>query len=41
MCKTETDSEIENGLVVAKGALGEGWIGSLGLAHAKYYIKNG
>ena len=31
--------DIENRLVVAKGeGMGEGWIGSLGLADAKYYI---
>ena len=37
--KTETDSDIENRLVVAKGkGVGEGWSGSLGLADANYYI---
>ena len=37
--KTETDSHIENKLVVAKvGGWGEGWTGSLGLADANYYI---
>ena len=33
--KTETDSDMENRPVVAKGAgVGEGWIGSLGRADA-------
>ena len=32
--ETETDSDIENRLVVAKVGVGEGWIGSLGLADA-------
>ena len=36
--KTETDSDIENRLVVA---MGEGWTGSLGLVHANYYIQSG
>ena len=37
--KTETDSDIENKLVVAKGrGEGEGWSGSLGLVDANYYI---
>ena len=41
--ETETDSQTENRLVVAKeeGVCGEGWIGSLGLADANYYIYDG
>ena len=31
-------TDIENRLVVAKRKTGEGWIGSLGLADANYYI---
>ena len=38
--ETETDSDIENRLAVAKGWGGGGWSGSLGLAEAKYYIQN-
>ena len=35
-------TDIENRLVVIKGErVGEGWIGSLGLADANYYIENG
>ena len=36
--ETETDSDIENKLMVAKG---EGRIGSSGLADANQYIQNG
>ena len=37
--KTETDSDMENRLVVAKGeGVREGWSGSLGLRDANYYI---
>ena len=37
--KIETNSQIENGLVVAKGEeSGEGRIGSLGLSDENYYI---
>ena len=39
--ETETDSDTENTLVVAKGGGREGWIGRLGLTDAKYYIYNG
>ena len=35
---TETNSDIENRLVFAKGGVGEGWTGSLGLADANYYV---
>ena len=37
--RTDTDSDMEKRLVVAKGE-GEGvkWMGSLGLADANYYI---
>ena len=37
----ETDSDVENRLVVAKGErqAGEGWIGSLSLADANYYVQ--
>ena len=36
--KTETDSQTENRLVVAKGrGVGEDWIGNLGLADANDY----
>ena len=35
ICEMEIESDIENRLVVAKG---EGWIGSLGLADANWYI---
>ena len=39
ICKTETDSDIENRLVVAKGEeKGVGCTGSWGLVAAKYYI---
>ena len=39
--KTEIDSQTEIRLVVAKGEeKGEGWIGSLGLVDANYYIQN-
>ena len=40
--ETETDYDIENRFVVAKGedGWGEGWIGSLELANANYYIEN-
>ena len=31
-------TDIGNRLVVAKGKTGEGWVGSLGLADANYYI---
>ena len=35
----ETESDTENRLVVAKGEwVGEGWIGSFGLADANHYI---
>ena len=36
----QKQTHIENSLVVAKGkgVVGEGWIGSLGLADANYYI---
>ena len=35
--ETETDSQTENKLVVAMGeSVGEGWVGSLGLAHGNY-----
>ena len=39
----EAETGIEDRLVVAKGegALGEGWIASLGLVDTNYYIKNG
>ena len=37
--ETETDTHTDNRLVVAKGeGMGEGRIGSLGLADANYYI---
>ena len=40
--ESENESHIENRLVVAKGgwggAVGEGWLGGLGLADANYYI---
>ena len=39
--RTETDSQTQrtNRLVVARaGGVGEGWIGSLGLADANYYL---
>ena len=38
-CISET--EAENSLVVARGGGGGGWIRSLGLADAKYYMENG
>ena len=40
--KTETDSDVENRLVVAKGE-GErvGWLGSLGLTDTNYCLRNG
>ena len=39
--RIERDSYITNRLVVAKGEeKGEGWIGSLGLVDANYYIQN-
>ena len=40
MAFKKPNSQTENRLVVAKGdgGMGEGWIGSLGLAHANYYI---
>ena len=36
-------TDIENRFVIAEGngSVGEGWIGSLGLADANYYIWNG
>ena len=38
----ETRADIENRFVVAKGeGVGEGRIGSLGLAETNYYIWNG
>ena len=38
-CRAETETDSENRLVVVKGeGVGEGWIGSLGLADANYYI---
>ena len=37
-CYAETDSDIETRSVVFKRVQGEGWIGSLGLADANYYI---
>ena len=36
--KTETDSDIEKRLVVAKAGVGERWIGSLGLTDENYHI---
>ena len=40
--KTETDSDIENRLVITKGAGdGEGWSGRLGLADVSFDIENG
>ena len=40
--ETETDSQTENKLVVAMGeSVGEGWVGSLGLAHGNYDVGNG
>ena len=39
--ETETDTDIENRLVVAKWAVGEGWIRSLELVDANYYVWNG
>ena len=42
--KTETNSQIENRLVIANGGevgLGERWTGRLGLVDANYYIQNG
>ena len=36
--KTETDSDMENRLVIAKGEGGMGWRGSLALVVANYYI---
>ena len=38
--ETKTFTDIENRLMFAKeaGKLGEGWIGSLGLADTNYYI---
>ena len=41
--ETNRLTDIENRLVVAKGKKGweDGWIGSLGLADASYYIENG
>ena len=36
--ETETDSDIENRLVVAKVGVREGWSGNLGLSDANYYI---
>ena len=38
--KTETDSQIENRLMVAKEEW-EAWFGNLGLVDANYYIQNG
>ena len=35
--ETETDSDMVNGLVVAKGVK-EGWSGKLGLADVSFYI---
>ena len=37
--KTETNSDVGNRLVVAK--VGGGWMGSLGLTDANYYMWNG
>jgi len=37
MKQKQTLTDTENGLVVGKEG-GEGWIGSLGLADANYYI---
>ena len=40
-CETETISGIEDRLVVAKEeGVAEGWIGSLGLAVANWYIES-
>ena len=40
--KTETDSQTENRLVVARGRdVGERWIGSLELKDANHYINDG
>ena len=37
--ETETESQTENRLVVAKGEeVGEGWSGMLGLADVSFYI---
>ena len=36
--ETKTDTDIENRVVVDKGEGGEGRNGSLGIAHANYYI---
>ena len=41
ICETETDSQTQNRLAVAKGDGVGGWIGSLGLVDANYYIENG
>ena len=39
--KTETDTDIKNRLMVAKGeGKGVGWTGSLGLVDANYCIQN-
>ena len=42
--ETETLTNLEKRLVVAQGGVaglaGEGWIGSLGLADADYYMDN-
>ena len=42
ICETETESGTESRQVVAKGeGAREGWIGSLGLADANWYIQKG
>ena len=39
--KTETDSQRTDLWMPWGRVVGEGWIGSLGLADANYYIQNG
>ena len=41
LLKKQTHRYIENRLVVAKGGVREGRIGSLGLAEAKYFTQDG
>lgn len=38
ICETETDTDIRIDLWLPGGAVGEGWIGNLGLTDAHFYI---
>ena len=40
ICESETDSQTEDRLAVAKKWAGERWSGSLGLTEQTYYIVN-